>query len=150
MPDSCMPMLMITTLSTCQRTLSSSNSLHTDSVSCDDRERCSSCISSISAWMLHLALYHFRAGRQQRKECNYTSVHGLFYRLNQKTVVQCVVAWIRHLCPAHSFNRNLYFATWAFSPSNLFVCVPASPWQDKLSFNTSSPFYTDDTQLFLL
>lgn len=65
MPESCMPTLMTTTLSTCHRTVSSCRSFHTDSVSTDDRERCSSCISSISAWMLHLALYHFRAERQE-------------------------------------------------------------------------------------
>lgn len=74
MPDSCMPILMTTTLSTCHRTDSSSNSFHTDSVSCDDRERCSSCISSISAWMLHLALYHFRAERQDRKQRGYSTL----------------------------------------------------------------------------
>ena len=62
MPDSCMPMLMTTTLRSCQRTDGSSSSCHTETVSTDDRERCSSCISSISAWMLHLARYHFRAG----------------------------------------------------------------------------------------
>lgn len=67
MPDSCMPMLMTTTLRTCQRTESSINSLHTDRVSSDDSERCSSCISSISAWMLHLARYHFSAGGRDRK-----------------------------------------------------------------------------------
>lgn len=67
-PDSCMPILMTTTLSTCQRTESSSSSFHTDSVSTEHRERCSSCISSISAWMLHLALYCFRAERQMIKK----------------------------------------------------------------------------------
>ena len=73
MPDSCMPMLMTTTLSTCRRTESSSNSFHTDSVSTDDRERCSSCISSISAWMLHLVLYHFRAESQDREQSGYST-----------------------------------------------------------------------------
>lgn len=65
MPESCMPTLITTTLNTCHRTVSSRKSFHTDSISTDDRERCSSCISSISAWMLHLALYHFRAERQE-------------------------------------------------------------------------------------
>lgn len=75
MPDSCMPMLMTTTLSTCQRTVSSTNSFHTDSVSTDNRERCSSCISSISAWMLHLARYHFRAERQGTGSSMVTAHH---------------------------------------------------------------------------
>ena len=66
MPDSCIPMLMTTTLSTCHRTLLSSNSCHTDRVSEEDSERCSSCISSISSWMLHLDLYHFRAAERER------------------------------------------------------------------------------------
>lgn len=71
-PESCMPMLMTTTVSTCQRTDSSINSLKTDRVSTDDKERCSSCISSISAWMLHLALYHFRAESQRVEICRIT------------------------------------------------------------------------------
>lgn len=54
-------MLMMTTERTCQRTVGSRSSCHTDTVWKVSIERCSSCISSISAWILHLALYHFRA-----------------------------------------------------------------------------------------
>lgn len=48
-PDNCIPMLMTTTEKTCQRTVGSSSSCQTDTVSTVNRERCSSCISSISA-----------------------------------------------------------------------------------------------------
>ena len=87
MPDSCMPMLMTTTLSTCRRTESSSNSFHTDSVSTDDRERCSSCISSISAWMLHLVLYHFRAESQDREQNGYSTTWKHTKRTSETQVI---------------------------------------------------------------
>lgn len=83
MPDSCMPMLMTTTERTCQRTVGSSRRRHTDTVCTDDRERCSSCISSISSWMLHLARYHFRAaeGAHRTPQQSVKETHPPFNRV---------------------------------------------------------------------
>ena len=67
MPDSCMPMLTTIMVMTCQRTQRSLSRPRTEMVSMEDRERCSSCISSTSAWMFPLVRYHFKAERSRRE-----------------------------------------------------------------------------------
>lgn len=67
MPDSCMPMLTTTMVMTCQRTQRSLSRPQTETVWTEDRDRCSSCISSTSAWKFPFGRYHFRAERAERK-----------------------------------------------------------------------------------
>ena len=61
MPESCMPMLTTAIVMSCQRTLRSESRPQTDTDWMEDRERCSSRISSTSAWMFSFLRYHFRA-----------------------------------------------------------------------------------------
>lgn len=63
-PDSCIPMLTTTMVRTCQRTERSMSRRRTERVLMEERDRCSSCISSTSAWMFPFLRKHLRAGEQ--------------------------------------------------------------------------------------
>lgn len=68
MPESCMPMLTTAMVMSCQRTQRSVNRPQTETVWMEDRDRCSSCISSTSAWMFSLVRYHFKAEGQKKTD----------------------------------------------------------------------------------
>lgn len=61
MPESCMPAFSTATESVCQRSERSRSSCHTDAISMEESDRCSSCISSITSWTSGLPRNRCRA-----------------------------------------------------------------------------------------
>lgn len=102
MPDSCMPMLTTAMVMTCQRTERSVSRLQTETVWMEDRERCSSCISSTSSSMLPLVRYHFRAKEQKEKllpACRHISPHLIVFKGSRKQNISSQQNYRGILCP---------------------------------------------------
>lgn len=131
MPDSCIPMLTTAMVMTCQRTQRSVSSPQTDTDWMDDRERCSSCISSTSAWMFSFLRYHFRAEQAQESHQSHVNIFSRFNTLGSvRNSHKSTKGQLCHLQWWHGCFPSLSTGT-ADSLEAMATGSAGSPWETR-------------------